>query len=33
MGDDHGPAVGEDFKYSTGLTTAGEYSLERGSES
>ena len=24
MGDDHGPAVGEDFKYSTGLTTAGK---------
>lgn len=30
MGDDHGPAVGDDFKYSTGLTTAGENSLERG---
>lgn len=30
MGDDHGPAVGDDFKFSTGLTTAGENSLERG---
>lgn len=31
MGDDHGPAVGEDFKYSTGLTTAGKKKAKRGS--
>lgn len=33
MGDDHGPAVGEDFKYATGLTTAGETGVgEEGQE-
>ena len=33
MGDDHGPAVGEDFKYATGLTTAGENGVgEEGQE-
>jgi hypothetical protein len=27
--DEHGPTVGDDFVYSTGLTTAGERERER----
>lgn len=29
MGDDHGPSVGEEFKYSTGLTTAGKEAFQK----